>query len=191
MPTKFHKLLDSYSDRVIHLTQNIDGLEDKLPSLPHKTHRLHGGVDTLVCELHSMHIFPVAPEDFEKMVRSRCPKCIEADWIRVANGKRSQRVGTLLPNILLYGTVKEDVIEKKLLDDMFGKVDAVIIAGTRLKCKSAKILARELCRAARWNNGFTVWVNQQEPDSNFRPELDFVWDGDCDEFASACSVQDL
>jgi NAD-dependent SIR2 family protein deacetylase len=65
----------------------------------------------------------------------------------------------LLPKILLYGIVIEDVIEKKLLNSIFTKVDTVILAGTRLKCKSVRILVRELCRAAKWNNGLTVWVN--------------------------------
>jgi NAD-dependent SIR2 family protein deacetylase len=191
MPTEFHKLLDRNSDRVIHLTQNIDCLEDKLPSLPHKTVRLHGRVDTLVCQLNSIHTFQVTPEDFEKKVRSRCPKCKEADEKRVANNKRSHGVGVLLPKVLLYGADADDVIEKRLLDDLFRKVDAVIIAGTPLKCKSVRVLARELCRAAKWNNGLTVWVNKRRPDSEFESLLDYVVEGDCDEFASALLVQDV
>ena len=83
-PTEFHRLLDSAFDRVFHFTQNVDCLEDKLSSLPHKTLRLHGRLDTLVCQNRNIHTFQITPEEFETKVRSRCPRCDKADKIRVA-----------------------------------------------------------------------------------------------------------
>jgi len=192
-PTEFHQWLDSISDRVSHFTQNIDCLEDKLPSLPHKTLHLHGRLDTLVCQKRNIHTFQVTPEDFETTVRSLCPKCVEAEKKRLARGKRSHGIGVLLPKVLLYGEdADESVIEKEFLDDLLQKVDTVVIAGTRLMSPSTRTLAVELCRAAKWNNGFTVWANKERPTlgSGFESLLDYVVEGDCDEFASALLVQD-
>jgi NAD-dependent SIR2 family protein deacetylase len=99
-------------------------------------------------------------------------------------GKRSHGVGVLLPKILLYGAGPESVIGDGLLNELFQKVDAVIIAGTRLQIKAAKTLAAELCRAAKWRSGLTVWVNKERPPRDFESLLDYVTLGDCDEFAS-------
>jgi NAD-dependent SIR2 family protein deacetylase len=68
MSTKFHELLGHASDRVVHLTQNTDCLEDKLLSLPYKTLHLHGRLDTLFCQLRSTHTFQITSEDFEGSV---------------------------------------------------------------------------------------------------------------------------
>jgi hypothetical protein len=109
----------------------------------------------------------------------------------VANNKRSYSVSVLLLKVLLYSADANDVIEKRLLNDLFWKVDAVIIAGTPLKCKLVKVLARELYRAAKWNNGLTMWVNKRRLDLEFKSLLDYVVEGDYNEFASALLVQDV
>jgi NAD-dependent SIR2 family protein deacetylase len=190
-PTKFHHLLDDFArtDRLLcNLTQNIDCLEDKLPSLSSKTVQLHGRLDTLVCQRRSIHAFQVLPEDFQSRVMSPCPDCETVDKERVQMGKRSHGVGVLLPKILLYGAGPESVFGDRLLNEMFQKVDAVIIAGTRLQIKAAKTLAAELCRAAKGRNGLTVWVNKERPPREFESVLDYVTLGDCDEFASLISA---
>lgn len=191
-PTEFHGWLDSISDRVSHFTQNIDCLEDKLASLPHKTVHLHGRLDTLVCHQRSIHTLQVTPNEFEKKHGSPCPECVEAEKKRRAEGKRSHCVGILLPKIVLYGENAKSVVEEEFLDDLFLKVDAVVIAGTRLMSPATRTLAKELCRAAKWDNGLTVWVSKERPtlDSGFESFLDYVVEGDCDEFASAMLVQD-
>ena len=81
-PTKFHHLLDDIARARrlrCHYTQNIDCLEDQLPSLPHKTVQLHGRRDTLVCQKRSIHTLRVAPEDFQQRIISPCPECEEAE----------------------------------------------------------------------------------------------------------------
>lgn len=186
-PTKFHHLLNGFAgtDRLLcNLTQNIDCLEDKLPLLSSKTVQLHGRLDTLVCQRRSSHAFQVAPEDFQARIMSPCPDCETVDKERVQMEKRSHGVGVLQSKILLYGAGPESVIGDKLLDELFQKVDAVIIAGTRLQIKSPNRLAAELCRAAKWRNGLTVWVNKERPPREFESLLDYVALGDCDEFAS-------
>lgn len=190
-PTKFHHLLDNFAgtDRLLcNLTQNIDCLEDKLPSLSSKTVQLHGRLDTLVCKRRSIHVFRVAPEEFQARAMSPCPDCETVDKERVQMGKRSHGVGILLPKIILYGAGPEPVIGDRLLNELFQKVDTVIIAGTRLQIKAAKTLAAELCRAAKWRNGLTVWVNKERPPRDFESLLDCVILGDSDEFASLIAV---
>ena len=166
-PTKFHQLLDDFAgtDRLLcNLTQNIDCLEDKLPSLSSKTVQLHGRLDTLVCQRRGIHAFKVVPEDFQARIMSPCPDCEMVDKERVQMGKRSHGVGVLLPKILLYGEGPDESVIGDMLDgELFQEVDTVIIAGTRLQIPSAKRLAAELCRAARWRNGLTMWVNREPP----------------------------
>jgi NAD-dependent SIR2 family protein deacetylase len=189
-PTKFHHLLDNFArtDTLLcNITQNIDCVDDMLPSLSSKTVQLHGRVDTLVCQRRSIHEFQVLPEDFQARVMSLCPDCETAEKERVQMGKRPHGIGVLLPKILLYGAGPESVIEDRLLNELFQKVDAVIIAGTRLQIKAAKTLAAELCRAAKWRKGITVWVNKERPPRELESLLDYVALGDCDEFASLIS----
>jgi hypothetical protein len=71
-------------------------------------------------------------------------------------GKRLYDVGVLLFKILFYGAGLESVIGDRLLNELFQKVDAIIIAETRLQIKVAKTLAAELCRAVKWRNGLIV-----------------------------------
>ena len=151
-PTKFHHLLDDLAEARrlrCHYTQNIDCLEDKLPSLPHQTVQLHGRLDTLVCQKRSIHTLRVAPKDFQQRIISPCPECEEADKERVESGKRSYGVGVLLPKILLYGAGPNGSTVGG--DDLHQTVDVIIIVGTRLKIPSAK--SSQQSSAVRQNGG--------------------------------------
>jgi NAD+-dependent protein deacetylase SIR2 len=160
-PTRFHHLLDDLAQARrlrSHYTQNIDCLEDKLPSLPRKTVQLHGRLDTLVCQKRSIHTLRVTPEDFQQRIISPCPECEEADKERVESGKRSNGVGVLLPKILLYRAgPDESTIEE---NDLRQTVDAVIIAGTALKTPAMKKFPAELCHSARGNWRWHHFVGQ-------------------------------
>jgi len=70
--------------------------------------------------------------------------------------KRLYSVGVLFPKILLYKAGLEFIIRDKLLNELFQKVDIVIIARTRLQIKAAKTLVAELCRVVKWRNSLTI-----------------------------------
>lgn len=65
--------------------------------------------------------------------------------------------------------------------------DIVLVVGTALKVSGAKRLVRELCCAAKAQDGLTVWIGKAAPPLVLRSFLDFIIQGDCDEVASFLS----
>lgn len=65
--------------------------------------------------------------------------------------------------------------------DLKAKLNAIIVVGTALKVKSAKRLARDMCRAV-CKGGFIAWINLKAPLLNLDC-FDLVVKGDCEAVA--------
>ncbi|TPX32758.1 hypothetical protein SeMB42_g07582 [Synchytrium endobioticum] len=175
-------------------TQNIDGLEARLgmpsdleysKSRPSNREsntptskrscnitgarvvRLHGDLDSLICTLcKSKYAF--SDQDVLKFKAGQapaCPKCIENDERRRAQGRRTISVGTLRPNIVLYNEHHNqgDVIADLTAQDLRKKPDLLIVMGTSLKVHGIKHLVKDIAKAVHAvPNRLVILVNRVE-----------------------------
>ena len=208
-PTAFHRLLArlSVEGRLLRLyTQNVDGLESKLPPLatdvplPHKapwpkTIQLHGGLEKMMCQ-KCRHISDFDNELFQGSVPPQCPECLTRDNIRTEHaGKRSHGVGRLRPRIVLYNEHNPDdeAIGAVTAADFRTRPDAVIVVGTSMKIPAVRRITAEMCKIVRdRKDGTTIWINH-DPTPTGR-DLEDCWDlvvkGNADEIAQRADLRE-
>jgi NAD-dependent SIR2 family protein deacetylase len=183
-PSSFHKVMDelarSCSD-FQHYTQNIDCLEQLLPDLEAKTVRLHGQIDQARCGMCNW-VCDFEPHLFQGDDSPGCPRCLERSEARVMKGKRSLSIGTLRPDVLLYGEPHPDdggILEA--VENVLRRCpDLVLIVGTKLEIPGAQSIAANFCHAARSVGGASFWISKEEPMSDVKALCDYVLIGDCD-----------
>ena len=191
-PTAFHRFLDGLASNgrlLRHYTQNIDGIEHRLPNLGERTAQLHGRIDEAMCQYCGWNT-PFVPDWFRGSDLPDCTRCQDAALDRERMGKRRRGIGRLRPNIVLYGenNPNSDIIGGLAEQDLKARPDAVFVVGTALKVPGARRLGRELCRAVKARGGVTVWINKDAPTSGLNLPMDFILQGDCDEVASLLSL---
>lgn len=102
-------------------------------------------------------------------------------------GKRSLRIGTLSPNIVLYNdptphpstTTTSTVISS----DLSRKPDLLLIFGTSLKVHGIKKLVKDFAKTVHANKGVVILVNKGElGKSEWKNVIDYWVEGDCDEW---------
>jgi hypothetical protein len=100
-------------------------------------------------------------------------------------GKRSLKIGTLLPNIVLYNdptphpstTTTTTVIST----DLVRKPDLLLIFGTSLKVHGIKKLVKDFAKTVHANKGVVIFVNKgQLGKSEWKNVVDYWVEGDCD-----------
>ena len=199
-PTQFHLVIAALAEegRLLRLyTQNIDGIDTQLaplkttiPLLKAKgwptTVQLHGNLRTLRCEIVPAHIAPFDPALFaSKKSLPNCGLC-ERSEIENKDGRRARSIPVMRPRIWQYNDLDypdQEAIDEVIFADFRAKPDAVIVAGTALKVKSAKILARDMCRTVHKGGGFTAWINLKASPPPALDCLDLVIKGHCDTVA--------
>lgn len=202
-PSPFHRWAASLADagRLLrNLTQNIDGLEEKLPQLEvavpltrtrsgrwPNTVQLHGSLRHLQCSFCSF-VTSAPPDAFSQDDFSLCPRCLEASESRQRMGKRRTTPGELRPRVLLYnhesGGLEPDTLYQLVEEDLEAGPDALVVAGTALAVPGAARLVTELAKAVRSReNGLTVWVNRKPPPKRYIHLFDRLFLGACDDFA--------
>jgi NAD+-dependent protein deacetylase SIR2 len=208
-PTPFHRLLARLSaeGRLLRLyTQNVDGLESKLPPLATevplchkapwpKTIQLHGGLEKMMCQ-KCRQISDFESTLFQGSVPPQCPECLTRDNIRTEHaGKRSHGVGRLRPRIVLYNEHNPDdeAIGAVTTADFRTRPDAVIVVGTSMKIPAVRRITAEMCKIVRdRKDGTTIWINH-DPVPTGR-DLEDCWDlivkGDADEIARQASFKE-
>lgn len=208
-PTTFHHLLARLSSegRLLRLyTQNVDGLESKLPPLATeaplrhkapwpKTIQLHGGLEKMMCQ-KCRQISDFDQELFQGSVPPQCPECLTRDNIRTEHaGKRSHGVGRLRPRIVLYNEHNPDdeAIGAVTTADFRTRPDAVIVVGTSMKIPAVRRITAEMCKIVRdRKDGTTIWINHDPAPSG--KDLEDCWDlvvkADSDEIARRASFKD-
>ena len=190
-PTAFHHFLNELARNgclLRHYTQNIDCIEHRLPDLWEKTVLLHGRIDEAMCQ-YCGWIGPLVPDWFYGSDLPDCKRCEEVALERERMGKRRRGIGRLRPNVVLYGeeNPKGEMIGELAEKDLGFGPEVVFVVGTTLKVPGARRLITELCRAAKTQSGFTVWINRDAPPSGLKLPLDLALYGDCDEVASLLS----
>lgn len=190
-PTKFHMFMDQFAQRgclLRHYTQNIDCVEQQLPSLDETTLRVHGRIDEVLCQYCGWKGLLV-PSAFVGPEPPLCTNCHHVSLEREKSGKRRLAIGRLRPSIVLYGEENPDcyTISETAAHDVQQGPDVVYVAGTALKILGARKMTRDLCRAAKARGGLVVWINKEFPPSGLGFNFDFILKGDCDQFAALIS----
>lgn len=207
-PTLFHRLLARLSaeGRLLRLyTQNVDGLENRLPPLattvplPHKgpwpkTIPVHGGLEKMVCQKCGQ-ISDFDEELFRGSVPPPCPECQTRDSIRTEHaGKRSHGIGRLRPRIVLYNEHNPDdeAIGAVTTADMRTRPDCVIVVGTSMKIPAIKRITHEMCKIVRdRKEGTTIWINHDPtPPGNLEDCWDLTVRGDADDVAQRANLKE-
>jgi len=105
--------------------------------------------------------------------------------MREARGKRSLKIGTLLPNIVLYNdptphpstTTTTTVISA----DLARKPDLLLIFGTSLKVHGIKKLVKDFAKQVHANKGTVVFINKCPlGKAEWSNVIDYWVEGDCD-----------
>ncbi|KAI8833736.1 DHS-like NAD/FAD-binding domain-containing protein [Chytridium lagenaria] len=79
-----------------------------------------------------------------------CPSCVDQRMLRSALGKREIAVGTLRPNVVLYGRIIEVAVKlPPTLEPILKKsLDLLLVIGTSLSVDGAKRLVKDIAKAA-------------------------------------------
>ncbi|CUS10254.1 unnamed protein product [Tuber aestivum] len=195
-------------------TQNIDGLEEREgmttnlalgkgkrkrpsaenPDIPDTEEekgcqvvQLHGDLNLLRC----MQCQALCKYDRVKVETLRdgeapdCPDCVGMDKTRRQSGKRGTRIGSLRPNIVLYG--EEHPLAEKIgtlaAADLRSNPDCLIILGTSLKVHGLRTIVKEMAQAVHARKGKVIYVNKTAASfSIWKDVIDFHVEMDCDRF---------
>lgn len=203
-PTETHKFIHFLKRKKKLLrcyTQNIDNLEGKVqqadtpfqlslgvnPKQRPDVVQLHGDIDKLRCMQCSQEYdwFPEAQVLCDEGDPPACPACLRCQEERVEAGKRSIGVGSLRPNIVLYGEEHPngDMIGRCTELDLRANPDCLIVMGTSLKVTGIKKLVRNMAKRVKGNGGRVILVNNTKLcQSAWKNVIDYHVEGDCDEW---------
>lgn len=150
--------------------------------------QLHGDLRSMRCELcrticefdrsqESLLLNGIAPE---------CQFCRSKDRGRRDQGKRGTTIGSLRPNIVLYGEEhpSADAIGEITTHDLALFPDMLLILGTSLHVHGLKILVKEFAKAVHSGaGGKVVFVNlTKPPESVWKGIIDYWVAMNCDEW---------
>ena len=156
--------------------------------------QLHGDLKVLRCMLcqqtskweengnHAILLNGKAPQ---------CRLCVAADRRRQDRGKRGTKIGTLRPNIVLYGEEhpSADAVGNITAHDLALAPDVLLILGTSLHVHGLKILVKEFAKsvhARAGGNGKVIFVNFSRPtESVWKDVIDYWVSMDCDAWVGA------
>lgn len=175
-PTPTHKFLRILKDRGSLLrtyTQNIDGLEARVglnlgtvPLRQNDALQLHGDIHRLKCFLCAVKYDynPIYTAMLMNGEPPECPSCADKCAIRVALGRRYVAIGTLRPDIVLYGEQHpaRNVIANACTSDLKRKPDCLVIAGTSLKVPGLKTLIKNFAKAVHASGGQVIFINSTD-----------------------------
>lgn len=123
-----------------------------------------------------------------------CPSCEGLAQEREDRGKRGTKIGTLRPNIVLYGEEhpSADMIGKLSVHDLGLAPDLLLILGTSLQVHGLKLLVREFAKAVHAKGkgkGKVILVNLTKPsESIWKDVIDYWVTMDCDEWVDSVRV---
>lgn len=120
-----------------------------------------------------------------------CQLCAAANQDRQDRGKRGTKIGTLRPNVVLYGEEhpSADAVGKITASDLTMNPDVLLILGTSLHVHGLKTMVREFAKAVHakaGGKGRVVFVNLSRPsESVWKGVLDYWVSMDCDAWVDA------
>jgi len=151
---------------------------------------LHGDLDKLRCT-HCQKLCEWGDEEEQKLHAGQaplCSLCVINDEDRRERGKRGTAVGTLRPNIVLYGEEhpSEQMLSQIITHDIALAPDVLLILGTSLRVHGLKVLVKEFAKAIharKAGKGKVVFINRTKPsESGWNDVIDWWVGMDCDEW---------
>ncbi|KAL9045729.1 MAG: hypothetical protein Q9214_001274 [Letrouitia sp. 1 TL-2023] len=155
---------------------------------------LHGDLSTLRCTLCQQTCSWEEAGCESLLLKGKAPSCFScatSDRQRRDQGKRGTRVGTLRPNIVLYGEEHPaaDDIGTITANDLSLAPDVLLILGTSLHVHGLKILVKEFAKcvhARPSGKGKVIFVNISKPsESVWKDTIDYWVSMDCDEWTGS------
>ena len=158
--------------------------------------QLHGELETLRCTLCQQTCsWDQQPSPHKKMLLAGnaplCQYCLATDQDRQDRGKRGTKIGTLRPNIILYGEehLSADFLGSIITHDLTLSPDVLLILGTSLHVHGLKTLVREFAKSVHARpdrKGNVIFVNLSKPsESVWKDVFDYWVSMDCDAWVSA------
>lgn len=156
--------------------------------------QLHGNLEVLKC---SFCLATCKWEDQGREARflrgeaPTCPSCEGLAQERQDRGKRGTKIGTLRPNIVLYGEEhpSADIVGKLSVHDLGLAPDLLLILGTSLQVHGLKLLVREFAKSVHARGrgkGKVILVNLSKPsESMWKNIIDYWVAMDCDEWVDS------
>ncbi|TBU20021.1 Sir2-like telomeric silencing protein [Hamiltosporidium tvaerminnensis] len=192
-PTETHNFFVKYKNfsKKMHIyTQNIDGLEEKAGLIFSKESKnteiiyLHGNMKFLKCSYCGYQIPFTKTENLKFKISEEieCINCLEREKKRKENHQRSTPIGVMNTTIIHY---YQSHPESSFISEMVSKdtdLNLFIVMGTSLQIYGIKKIVKYFGFSNRNNKGVSIYVNKEEPRSEFKDVFDFQWKGDCDEF---------
>jgi len=155
--------------------------------------QLHGELENLRCAL-CQQTCPWKEKEEASLLAGKAPTChycTIANEDRENRGKRSTKIGTLRPNIVLYGEEhpSADAVGKITSHDLALAPDVLLILGTSLHVHGLKVWVKEFAKAVHaraGGKGKVVLVNLSKPSGSvWKDVIDYWADMDCDEWVGA------
>lgn len=156
--------------------------------------QLHGDLDVLRCTLCQKTCGWEEGGREALLLSGKAPECLSCalqDQDRRDRGKRGTKVGTLRPNIVLYGEEHPagDAISNITTNDLSFAPDVLLILGTSLHVHGLKVLVKEFAKAVHaraGGKGKVVLVNlSKPPESVWSNVIDYWIAMDCDQWVTA------
>ena len=153
--------------------------------------QLHGALNVLRCTLCQRTCGWEEGDREALLLGGRAPECLSCtlqDQGRRDRGKRGTKIGTLRPNIVLYGEEHPaaDAISSITTHDLGFAPDILLILGTSLHVHGLKILVKEFAKAVHGRTGVkgkVIFVNLTKPsESLWRDVIDYWVAMDCDQW---------
>ena len=151
--------------------------------------QLHGDLAKLRCTLCQRTCDWNTSIHDRRLLNGRAPRCISCDATnqsRQDRGKRGTKVGSLRPNIVLYGEEhpSADAIGDITTHDLSLSPDLLLILGTSLHVHGLKTLVKEFAKAVHSRpkkRGKVIFVNLTKPAESVWKDVIDCWVGmDCD-----------
>lgn len=155
---------------------------------------LHGDLNLLRCTLCQQTSGWEESGREASFLRGKAPECLScalSDQQRRDRGKRGTKIGSLRPNIVLYGEEHPaaDAVGSITTHDLSLAPDVLLILGTSLHVQGVKTLVKEFskCVHARPKaKGKVILVNLSKPsESIWKDSIDYWVSMDCDAWVGA------
>ncbi|KAJ3110384.1 hypothetical protein HDU96_006650 [Phlyctochytrium bullatum] len=146
--------------------------------------KLHGDLSNVACTMCSA-IYPFTSDYQKAFVEGEpplCPSCLDNHMVRSALGKRVLAVGTLRPDVVLYGEDHRRGVEIAgyVGVDVKKSVDLMLVIGTSLMVDGAKRLVKDLAKGVRARGGVVVLINKTALGKEWDEVFDYFLMGECD-----------
>ncbi|KAL8818374.1 MAG: hypothetical protein Q9223_002971 [Gallowayella weberi] len=152
---------------------------------------LHGDLAVLRCTLCQQTCGWEDGGREATMLKGKAPECFSCatmDQQRRDRGKRGTKIGSLRPNIVLYGEEHPaaDAVGSITTHDLSLAPDVLLILGTSLHVHGLKTLVKEFAKCVHARpkaKGKVIFVNLSKPsESMWKDSIDYWVSMDCDEW---------